>query len=154
MRITHAKGSDVVTIYPAGRFLSKMRTILRLVHYRLDAVFQEGDKETPFIEYEIKKTKSKKKFKTFLPTLIKEKYTKEIIFFFKFKKKRSLRIDNNENNSANFYYFNWYMNLNSAENRKKITPENILVTAVELCLERYDEMIRKFGLEYEYASLH
>ena len=152
MKIVHTKGSDHVTFYPSGRLISKLRTILKLVHYKLDAYFQ--DDETEPIYYNITKSKSRKKYITYLPTLIKSHYKNDVVIFFKFKKRKGLRIDNDNDNPSNFYYFNWYMNANSAGARKKITPENILVTAVELALERYDEMIRKFGLEYEYAPLH
>ena len=146
MKIIHNKGSNIVTFFPRGKFISKIRTLLKLIHYTI--------KSDNIIDYEIRKTKSKKRYITYLPTLIKSNYKTEVIIYFKFKKTKKLRVDNNDDNPANFYYYNWFFNLQSYGNRKKVTPENLIYTAVELCIERYSQMIMKFGEEYDMGSLH
>jgi len=143
MKIVHQRNTNFITFFPKGKFYSKVRTFLKLANYKLFS-------DPP--NFEIKKTRSKKRAITYIPSLLKK--SRDVVIIFKFKKSKKLRVSNDDNDPANFYYSNWLFNSQSYDPYKKLTKEHLIFIAGELILDKYGEMIYSFGLEYEFAPLH
>jgi len=147
--------SHIITIKPAGTFMQKVNTILKLAHYKIKgkSIEMSTSDQTGYISNEIVKTRSKKRYITFIPSFIQKYYKNDVIIYFKFKKAKHLRVDNNPNNPSNYYYWNWMYHTRGNQT-KKPTKDILIKLAADLLLTRYSSMIQSFGLEYEYAPLH
>ena len=76
MKIIHEKDNRLIRFIPAGKFISKLRGILRQINYRITEI------EDTYVFSQIR---SKKKHTTFIPTELKTKHN-DIMVIYKFKK--------------------------------------------------------------------
>jgi hypothetical protein len=142
MKIIHEKDNHLIRFIPSGKFVSKLRSILRVINYRITEM--EGG-------YVFGKIISKKKHITYIPTELKQKHN-DIMIIYKFKKLRKNREDKSDDNSNNFYFRNFIW---SHEYPKlKPTPENILKFSCYHIIDHMEMMIESQGDNYELAPLH
>jgi hypothetical protein len=144
MKITKSVGTinnipyTFVTFKPFGTFYQKINSVLKSVHHKL---IIDEDSET-----EILSTKSKKKFKTFLPSLLKRK-PKDVLMIYKYGTKNGHTYTNKKGqvkNTANDKYgqrqvtaFKIISELYSFKSDAKLTPENLVKTACQNLLDNY-----------------
>jgi hypothetical protein len=145
MNITHNKGTNYITFKPFGTFTSKLRSILKVIHYKL----YEDNKY--YIFERKRKTKREKHFKTYIPTLLAKPHN-NIMVIFKFKKSAKNRLDSNDENPDNFYYRNFSYTFEYG--KKQQTTELIIKNSLDYLTEHMNYMMDKFGEDYELASFH
>ena len=153
MKITHLKGTNYVTYEPKGRFISKIRSILKLVHLRIDS------------DFNISKVRSKKKYQTFLSALIKQRPI-DVLFIYKFGEKPTYTYVNKQGKKVTrqnkikyinhkgftkyrqgYQYTSEWFSKNSID--KKITAENLIKTASIILINNWFAFQVSFSDESE-----
>ena len=141
MKILHNKKDHFVAFIPSGKFVSKLRGIMKLINYK---VFEMQD------TYIFKKLRSKKRHITYLPSELKQKHN-DILVIYKFKKKKKYRVKNDPDDSKNYYYRNFMWSV--AYPVTKPTPENLLKFSCYHIIEHMQMMQENFKSD-EFAPLH
>lgn len=144
MKIIHKKGENIITFLPGGTlfpkkniesdirkpFFSKVKSYLKLAHLKL-YLFTNS--------FEIHSYRSKKKYKTFVPTLLNEtKPLNDVLFIYKFRKPPEKMVSKNINDPGNYAYRTMFFK-DYAPN-VKMTMENIFLESANFLIEHYYEM--------------
>lgn len=151
MKIIQNLESKNVTFIPSGTFQQKINTLLKTINYKL--VF-DG-------EFYIKKTRSKKKTTTYLPSWIKKK-PKDVLIIYQFGTKENYTYINKKGfkkkregfKYASYFYNFIDENLFTLSNFGKITKESLIITACEILIQNYYAYQVSFSQESEAWPLH
>lgn len=144
MKIFHEKGSNFVTFTPSGKFISKIRTFLRLSHHKLE----ENEEE-----YEIKESKSKKKYLTHLPTLLKKPH-RDVLIIYKWGTQSTVSYVNKKGFKKKRNEFRYTSEIYSNLTDKKESTANLIKYASQVVLDNYYAFQIEFSDESEPWPLH
>jgi len=138
-------------------FFTKVKNFISAFHYTIKKQDQKDYKAHDVI---YKSKKFKKRTTTYLSKLIKEHYQTDMIILFKFKKSKDqlLRTDyRGQLASQDFLYYNWMYHAqtdNYPMFKGRPTADKMIRLAYELLIERYGEMVRELGIDYDFIPLH